>query len=297
LNLCLAKEDNMGSGKINNKISINADNAEYQIIQSLKKNRTKRSKLNEMFIEGIECIKKAVESKIEITRIIIRNEDTLSEWGKNTIKKYRGVKIIEMSGILFNELSDKQDPSELMITAKIAQNSLDDFNEKNPFIIVFDRPSDYGNLGSVIRSANAFNADGLLMIGHGVDIYEPKVIRASMGSIFFTKTAAIESMERLTEFINIQKEKNNMEVIGTDSTGVIGLNEYKIKRPVMIIIGNEAKGMSVKLKEICDKIIKIPVEGNVNSLNVSCAASIIMWEAYKNAGSNTDQSINTSPPL
>ena len=73
-----------------------------------------------------------------------------------------------------------------------------------------------------------------------------------------------------------------MEIIGTDSSGTVLLNEYKIKRPVMVIIGNEAKGMSVKLKEICDKIIRIPMEGNVNSLNLSCAASVIMWEIYKN---------------
>ncbi|MDR2941783.1 MAG: hypothetical protein LBV17_04235 [Treponema sp.] len=120
------------------------------------------------------------------------------------------------------------------------------------------------------------------MIGHGVDKYEPKVIRASMGRIIFTKIVTIESMEILLEFIKTQKIKNNMEIIGTDSTGTVSLNNYEIKRPVMVILGNEAKGMSVKLKEICDKIIRIPMEGNVNSLNLSCAASIIMWEIYKN---------------
>jgi len=264
-----------------NKILINAENAEFQIIQSLKQNRTKRNKLNEIFIEGIECIKKAVESKIEITRIIIKNINNLSEWGKNTVKQNKDVKIIEMSDKLYNELCDKTNPSEMLITAKIKQNTLNDINNKNPFIIVFDRPTDYGNLGSVIRSANAFNADGLFIIGHGVDIYEPKVIRASMGSIFFTKIITIGSMEILSEFIKSQKKKNNMEIIGTDSTGTVLLNDYKIKRPVMAIIGNEAKGMSVNLKEICDKIIRIPMEGNVNSLNLSCAASIIMWEIYK----------------
>jgi 23S rRNA (uridine2479-2'-O)-methyltransferase len=264
-----------------NKILINAENAEFQIIQALKQNRTKRNKLNEIFIEGIECIKKAIESKIEISRIIIRNINTLSEWGKNIIKQNSDVKIIEMSDKLFNELSDKTNPSEMLMTAKIKQNTLNDINNISPFVIVFDRPTDYGNLGSIIRSANAFNTDGLLIIGHGVDIYEPKVIRASMGSIFFTKIITIGSMEILLEFIKSQKIKNNMEIIGTDSTGAVLLNECKIKRPVMVIIGNEAKGMSKNLKEICDKIIRIPMGGNVNSLNISCAASIIMWEIYK----------------
>jgi len=265
-----------------NRLSITAENAEYQIIQSLKQNRAKRNKLHEVFVEGIECIKQAINSNIEITRIIIKDINTLSNWGKNVINQYKNVKIIEMSHNLFNELADKTNPSEMLITAGIRPNIFDDIHTENPFIVVFDRPGDHGNLGSVIRSANAFNADGIFIIGHGVDVYEPKVIRASLGSVFFTKIVPVESMETLEQFIKNQKKKNNMEIIGTDSTGTVSVKEYKIKKPVMLIIGNEAKGISIKLKELCDKIIKIPMEGNVNSLNVSCAASIIMWEIYKN---------------
>jgi TrmH family RNA methyltransferase len=265
-----------------NKLSITVENAEYQIIQSLKSNRIKKSKLHEIFVEGIECIKQAIDSNIEITRIITKDIDNLSGWGKNVIERYKNVKVIEMSNELYNKLTEKINPSEMLITAKVSINTLEDICTKNPFLIVFDRPSDYGNLGSIIRTANAFKVDGIFIIGHGIDIYESKVIRASLGSIFFTKIVAIESMEILTEYIKEQKMKNDMEVIGTDSTGTVSIKNYKINRPVMVIIGNEAKGMSIKLKSICDKIVKIPIDGNINSLNVSCAASIIMWEIYKN---------------
>ncbi|GHV10642.1 putative TrmH family tRNA/rRNA methyltransferase [Spirochaetia bacterium] len=264
------------------RLVINAENSEYQIIHSLKLNRIKRNKLHEIFIEGIECIKQAINSNAEITRIIIKDTEKLSNWGQDVIKKYKNAKIIEMSNELYNNLTEKINPSEMLITAKIKQNTINDISSENPFIILFDRPSDYGNLGSIIRSANAFNVDGIIIIGHGIDIYESKVIRASLGSIFFTKIVTMESMDKLLEYIKMQKKKNNIEVIGTDSTGTISLNEYKLARPIMLIIGNEAKGMSIKLKEVCDKIIKIPMDGNINSLNVSCAASIMMWEIYKN---------------
>jgi len=263
------------------KILIKTENDEYQIIQSLKTNRVKRSKSHEIFIEGIECIKQAINSKIEITRIIVKDTNDLSNWGKDVIAQYRNVKTIEMSNNLYNELTDKTNPSEMLMTAKVKPYKINDIQNENPFIILFDRPSDYGNLGSIIRSANAFNADGIFIMGHGVDIYEPKVIRASLGSVFFTKIVTLESMDVLAEYIKTQKIKNNMEIIGTDSAGTVSLKDYKLKRPVMVIIGNEAKGMSLKLKEICDKILKIPIEGNINSLNVSCASSIIMWEIYK----------------
>jgi len=263
-------------------LSISVENAEYQIIKSIKLNRVKRNKLHEIFIEGTECIKQAINANIEITRIIIKDVTGLSEWGKGVIRQNNNAKIIEMSGILYDELADKMDPSEMLITAKIKQNEISDINSKNPFILVFDRPSDYGNLGSIIRSANAFCVDGIFIIGHGIDIYEPKVIRSSLGSIFFTKIVTIKPMEVLLDYIKIQKEKNNMEIVGTDSNGTVSLKDCKLNKPIMVIIGNEAKGMSVGLKVICDKIIKIPMEGNINSLNVSCASSIIMWEIYKN---------------
>jgi len=263
-----------------NRFLISVENAEYQIIKSIKLSRAKRNKTHEIFIEGIECIKQAINANIEITRIIIKNTTSLSEWGKDVIRQNNNAKIIEMSNTLYNELTDKMNPSEMLITAKIKQYEISDINPENPFIVVFDRPSDYGNLGTIIRSANAFNVDGIFIIGHGVDIYESKVIRSSLGSIFFTKIVTIKSMEKLSDYIRIQKEKNNMEILGTDSNGTISINDCKINKPVMLIIGNEAKGMSIGLKEICDKIIRIPMEGNVNSLNVSCAASIIMWEIY-----------------
>ena len=232
-----------------NRIAITAENAEFQIIRALKLNRLKRNKLRELFIEGIECIKQAINANIEITRIITTHINGLSDWGKNTIRKYGDARIIEM--------------------------------QDKPFILVFDRPSDHGNMGAIIRSANAFNVDGIFIAGHGIDVYESKVIRASLGSIFFTTIINMESMETLREYIKEHKTKNNMLILGTDSAGTVSIQDKKIEKPVMVIIGNEAKGMSIQLKELCDAIIKIPVNGNVNSLNVSCAASIIMWEIFK----------------
>jgi len=266
------------------RLPITTENAEYQIIKSLKLNRVKRNKSHEIFIEGTECIKQAIKANIEITRIIINNENNLSNWGRSIIKQFENTKIIEMSNHLYNELAEKANPSEMLITAKIKPDKIKDIITGNPFIVVFDRPSDYGNFGSLVRSANAFAVDGIFMMGHGIDAYEPKVIRASLGSIFFTKIIAIESIEKLMEYIKTQKTKNNMEIIGTDSTGTVSLESCKLKRPIMMIMGNEAKGMSIKLRELCDKIIKIPMEGNINSLNVSCAASIVMWEIYKGGG-------------
>ena len=121
------------------------------------------------------------------------------------------------------------------------------------------------------------------MIGHGIDYYDPKVIRSSLGSVFHSQIVNIESMDHLNNWISDQKVKNNIQIVGTDSTGTVSLMTNKLKTPIALILGNEAKGMSVGLKEVCDFITKIPISGNVNSLNVSCAGSIFLWNIYQNS--------------
>lgn len=262
---------------------ISAENAEFQIIQSLKLNRTKRHKAKEIFIEGIESIKQAVNAGLEITRIITSDIDGLSTWSKELILKNRRSKIIEMSFDLYKSICDRDEPSEIVVTAKIELFGIHDLTlPPNPFLLVFDRPSDCGNLGSLIRSANSFGVDAMFVIGHGVDIYDPKVIRSSLGSIFHSKIILVQSMLDFETWISNQKRINNISIIGTDSTGDISLLNHKLTKPIAIILGNEAKGMSVSLKGICDHIVSIPIMGVVNSLNVSCAGSIILWDVFRN---------------
>jgi TrmH family RNA methyltransferase len=266
-----------------NKPALSAENAEYQIIRALKLNRQQRNRRGEVFVEGIECVKQAVAAGagVEITRIITKNAGELSDWGKGLIKKQGRAKIVEMTEPLYRGLCDRAEPSELLITARVRAWRPEDVNAEKPVVIVFDRPGDCGNLGSAIRSANAFGIDGVFILGHGVDPYESKTIRASLGSVFSTKIIPVDSLETLRAYIKNQKARNGMTVLGTDSSGPARLQDETLKAPVMVILGNEARGMSVKLRELCDRIVRIPITGAVNSLNVSCAASILLWEIFR----------------
>jgi TrmH family RNA methyltransferase len=267
------------------KLIISAENAEYQIIESLKNNRTKRAGNNEIFIEGIESIKQAFKAGIEITRII--TTENISSWAKDTIGGFQemaGLKIIEMSGDLYRKICDRNDPSEMLVTARMPKPHLAEMTlPEKPFVLVLDRPSDTGNLGSIIRSANSFGVDAVLCIGHGVDPWDPKTIRASLGSIFFTTPVQMESMEEFQTLLESLKGQYGIKVWGTDSGGDLTLDSAAITRPLMLILGNEAKGISQALKAVCDGIISIPITGAVNSLNIASAASIFMWEVFKGA--------------
>lgn len=266
------------------KLTISVENAEYQIIQALKLNRTKRHKAQEAFVEGIESIKQVARAGLEITRIITVDVEKLSTWSKDLIRTNPKAKLIEMAFDLYKSLCDRDEPSEIVVTTKVDFFSFGDLQlPEKPFVLVFDRPSDMGNLGSIVRSANSFGVDAILLIGHGVDLYDPKVIRSSLGSVFHSKIVNVQSMPEFEAWIKEQKRKNNLNVVGTDSTGDVSLMNHKLARPVAVVLGNEAKGMSVSLKNLCDYVVGIPVEGAVNSLNVACAGSIVLWDVYKNS--------------
>ena len=265
-------------------VYIDTENDEFQIIQSLKLNRAKRAKNHEVFIEGIDSIKQAFKAGLDITRIITTYKK--SSWALEITGQYEkaGTRVIEMAEDLYCKLCDRSEPSEMLVTAKVSQKSLSGLKlPQKPFVLVLDRTSDTGNLGSIIRSADSFGADAVVLIGHGADIWDPKTIRASMGSVFFNPPVQADSLDELKEFINSVKAVSGMEVWGTDTTGAVSLADSAIKRPLMLILGNEAKGISLGLKEICDGIISIPIFGNVNSLNLASAASIFMWELYRNS--------------
>lgn len=265
-------------------LAISTENAEFQIIQSLKLNRTKRHQAQEVFVEGTESIKQVIAAKLEITRIIAADMGKLSSWAKDLIRSNRQAKIIEMSFDLYKSICDREEPSEIVITARIKPLTLYDLNlPPAPFLLIFDRPSDFGNLGSLLRSANSFGVDALIVIGHGVDVYDPKVIRASLGSVFHSNIVAVSSMQEFEVWLSEQKVATNLSVVGTDSTGDISLLSHPLTKPIALILGNEAKGMSIALKNICDYIISIPISGAVNSLNVSCAGSILLWDVYRNS--------------
>lgn len=266
-------------------LRISKRNSTYQVLQALKTNRAKRNELEEVFVEGIAAIRSAVRAGKTIRRLVFTQYDKLSDWSRSLVASNTNAQLIALDDELYSELCDKSEPSELLAT--IAKERLELHQAElpeNPFVVVLDRPGNHGNLGSIIRSANAFGVDLLITIGHAVDLFDPAVVRASMGSIFFTRVCHEQSMKALNRWVgSVKKAHPGIALIGTDSRAEISLPDSDaIRRPVILLMGNEAKGLSVELKALVDKMVKIPMGGRVDSLNVACAASIVMYEISRN---------------
>lgn len=144
------------------KTPISSRNAEFQVIQALKLNRAKRHQLGEVFVEGTESIKQLVRAGGEITRVICHDESALSGWARQVVQSSRA-RFIEMSYELYRELCEREEPSELLVTARVRPAGLESLSlPEKPFLLILDRPSDTGNFGSLVRSANAFGVDAIL---------------------------------------------------------------------------------------------------------------------------------------
>jgi 23S rRNA (uridine2479-2'-O)-methyltransferase len=269
--------------------AITERNDVFQVLCALKGNRRKRAELGEVFVEGIEAIKQALaSSSARPEKLLFRDRGGLSDWAGGLVDRGVFAESIAMDAALYEELADREEPSEVMATFVCPRLSLGDIElPERPFIVIFDRPSDQGNLGSLIRSANAFGVDLFITHGHCVDLYEPKVIRSSLGAIFRTKALHVESFQELSLFLDGLKRSRGLVVAGTDSLAPLELGSRELEkagfgRPIALVLGNEAKGMSVRLKEKVDMAVRIPMVGEVNSLNVACAGTVLMWAASKN---------------
>jgi len=261
-------------------IKIYSENNEFQHAEALKRNRVKRNKNKKIFVEGVKSINLAIENHWEIDTFLYSTEKKLSSWAIDLLNKSIAKKHIEMSLSLMAKLSDKEDTSELIALIKMKPDALDRIAiKKNLLIVVIDRATSPGNLGTILRSCDSFKVDAVIMTGHSCDLYEPKTIQASIGTIFSVPIIRLESHHELLAWIEkIKPAVPSLKIIGTTVKTNITIDSAELKPPLLLLIGNETHGLSGAYKEICDQLVKIPIGGATSSLNVACATSIFLFE-------------------
>jgi 23S rRNA (uridine2479-2'-O)-methyltransferase len=260
-------------------LRIQKENATFQVLKAIKTNRQKRAKRGEIFVEGVAAINAAAASGIPSASVVHSEDRRLSDWAHDMIDRLNPDTRLILSDRLMAEISDRTDPSELIVVFKRPTPTLQDIKiSPAPFVVILDRPSNTGNLGSLVRSCDAFGVDAVITTGHGVDIYDPQVIRASLGGIFHLQLIHEPSSAEIMSWLDrLKNDVNDLEIIGTDSDGADSLRDKELRKPTAVLFGNEATGLSVALREYVDRIVAIPIDGAVNSLNLACAASIILY--------------------
>src|SRR5205823_11227847 len=148
--------------------------------------------------------------------------------------------------------------------------------------VVFDRPTSPGNLGTLIRSADAFGASGVVVTGHAADVYDPKSVRASTGSLFALPTVRISSHRQVLDWVGAMRAGGiTVKIVGTDEHGDVDVADHDLTTAAVLVVGNETAGLSSAWRESVDSMVRIPITGAASSLNAATAASVVLYEAAR----------------
>lgn len=264
-------------------------NSTFQKFEVLKTNRNKRYRYHEFLVEGVRSLNEAVKNHWKI-KSFLYDKNNLSGWAEDMINRVETDLNFWLAPDLMKELSGKEETSELMAIIEMREDKLDQvILSDNPFIVLFDRPSNKGNLGTMIRSCDALGADMLIITGHGVDLYDTDVVVSAMGSFFNLPVIRIFDNKTLFAYMEeLKKRYAGFITIGTTAHNEKPIYSANLTLPLMLMMGNETMGLNKEFKEYCDQLCTIPMseKSYATSFNVSCAASILMYEITRQRGRN-----------
>jgi TrmH family RNA methyltransferase len=254
--------------------TIRSANADFQLALALRDNRRQRARQGRFLVEGVRSIDAAVAGGWTIDSFWFARGRPLSQWAKGLLESSGAGTNVELEPELMAELSAKDETSELVALVEIPPDDLGRIPRRpDALLVVLDRPASPGNLGSVIRSADALGADGVVVTGHAADVYDPQTVRASQGSLFALPVVRVGSPEEL------EPRLEGLRVVGTSARGDVTIGEVDLRVATALVLGNETKGLSWGWRERADTLVRIPQRGSANSLNLAAAAAILLYEA------------------
>ena len=264
-------------------VRVYSKNAAYQKFEVLKTNRQKRFHYGEFLVEGVRNLNTARAHGWHFNAFLYSPDKPLSDWAREMLKNVPADTHYQLSLPLLRDLSGKEDESELLAVIAMKKNGPEQIPlSPVPLLALFDRPSNKGNLGTILRSCDALGVDGLIVTGHGVDLYEPEVIVAGMGSWFKVPHCYVPETERVNAYIaSLRARYPGLQVIGTTAHRQHPLDSLDLTGPVLYMIGNETEGLCRAFKESCDILATIPMaeDSQASSFNVGCAATVMFYEA------------------
>jgi 23S rRNA (uridine2479-2'-O)-methyltransferase len=264
-------------------LRVTSRNAAFQQWQALLSNRVKRQRAREFIIQGVRPITLAVEHGWRVHTMIYDMGRPLSRWARDMLEA-SAARHVAMAPDLLGELGEKDgDAPEMVAVAGIPPDDFSRIRQTPDLLaVVFDRPASPGNIGTLIRSADAFGAHGLIVTGHAADPYDPKSVRASTGSLFAVPVVRAASHADVIHWARTRA----VTIIGTDEKGEADIAGTELTGPTMIVIGNEATGLSAAWRQACHVVARIPITGAASSLNAAGAATVVLYEAARQRRGN-----------
>lgn len=248
-----------------------ADHPLIKQTASLKEKKY-RERLLEFLVEGELSVLWALHSSYQVNAIFVSGDYHMPTELKEAAE---GVPLYQVPAHILSKMADTKTPQGILCTCALPKAMPPSSGGR---YIYCDRVSDPGNLGSIIRSADALGFSGVMLSTCCVDPFNPKLVRSTMGSLFHVQLHMDVTPDKLAEM-----KVNGFQLVASALTNdSISLCDFVPEENLILVVGNEAKGVSEEIIQMADAVVKIPMAGSAESLNVAAAAAILMYEA--NAG-------------
>ncbi len=253
-------------------------------VRSLK-NPKGRQETGLFFVEGTRIFEEAVNSDLEIEYVVISEKFSETPGYENALSLIKdGCKVYGVTDKLFDEMSDTETPQGILAVLRLRRPSVDEINDRNGLYIFLDEIRDPGNMGTIIRTADAAGFTGVIVSKGCTDVYNPKVLRSTMGSIFHIPVYFCGTDETADGLRHLRQI--GIKILASHLEGSLSIFDTDLTKGTVIIIGSEAAGIGEASKNEADVLVSIPMEGRAESLNASVAAGIMMFEAVRQRVSN-----------
>ena len=248
-------------------------NKRIKWLVSLSEKAKERKKEKVFLVEGSKMFEEADEKNI---REVYVSEGYIEKNGISDKLEKIGYETV--SDEVFKKISDTKSPQGILCVMKQYEYTMEELLEKeNPVLVLLEDIQDPGNLGTILRTGEGAGIDGVIMTRDTVDIYNPKTIRATMGSIYRVPFLYADSMEAVIERL---KDKG-VAVYAAHLSGENYYDSFDFTKGSAFLIGNEGNGLKKETADLADSYLKIPMEGKVESLNAAIATSLLMYETYR----------------
>ena len=252
-------------------------NARIKRLVNLKKKRKLRDEESVLLGQGIRMLREVPLHKLKEVYV----SESFYKKEKDTVKevlKDSKVRVEELTDTVFAHASDTKTPQGILCVVEQMNHEINELTSaKCPLIMVLDHLQDPGNLGTMIRTGEGAGITGVIMNNQTVDIFNPKTIRATMGSIFRVPFVYVPDLAPVLE----QMHAKGIYTYAAHLKGQEYYDSFSFREPTAFLIGNEGNGLSKEISDQAGQYLKIPMEGRVESLNASIAAALLMYEAHR----------------
>jgi len=252
-------------------------NSKVKAIRKLE-DKKYRSASGEFFIEGLRTLGEAIQTGAPIQSLLVAPELLVSEFGQSLLEHsaVKAVERVEVSGEIFEKIAHKQGPQGIGAVVKQNWQSLKTLTvNPSDLWVALDQIADPGNLGTIMRTADAVGCRGVILLGSSTDPYDPNAVKASMGSIF-----SLELVQSDWELFRSWQVEHKVGLIGTSDHASSDYQAVNYVLPLVLLMGSERHGLHDEMIDACDALVRIPMCGRADSLNLAVATAVVLYEIY-----------------